>query len=318
MSKKLKIALIVIFIPILYALLTRLFFGADFANIWGIMTMSFLAFLPMGIGVLTTYLSDSEKNKYWSYWIFQPWIPIFGFFLLTLLFALEGWACWLMVLPLFLIAASIGGLIGVWLKNRKDRFNLSLVVLLPFIVSPLEGMMERIPGEYEAITYIDIDAPAEKVWDHVTRVSTISKEDDTGYLTRFLGFPRPIEAELDFEGVGAYRKAIFDKGLVFHETVKEYKDNEKMVFSIKAYPHEIPSTTMDEHVVIGGEFFDVLEGTYEIEKLENGKIRLHLKSSFEMKTTFNFYAGWWGKMIMKDIQNNILKINKKRSESEVI
>lgn len=34
-----------------------------------------------------------------------------------------------------------------------------------------------------------------------------------------------------------------------------------------------------------------------------------------MKTTFNFYAGWWGKWIMKDIQKNILRVEKKRAEN---
>jgi len=42
--------------------------------------------------------------------------------------------------------------------------------------------------------------------------------------------------------------------------------------------------------------------------------KISLYSHFKMNTTFNFYAGWWGKWIMKDIQNNILKIEKKRSE----
>jgi hypothetical protein len=44
------------------------------------------------------------------------------------------------------------------------------------------------------------------------------------------------------------------------------------------------------------------------------KSRLHLNSEFKIKTTFNFYAGWWAKWIMKDIQNNILQIEKKRAE----
>jgi hypothetical protein len=39
-----------------------------------------------------------------------------------------------------------------------------------------------------------------------------------------------------------------------------------MTFSIKAYPHEIPAATMDEHVVIGGAYFDVLDGTYQLEE----------------------------------------------------
>ena len=112
----------------------------------------------------------------------------------------------------------------------------------------------------------------------------IPASQDKGWLTRSLGFPRPVKAELNYNGVGAYRKAIFTNGLVFHETVIEYKEKEKMVFSIHADPHEIPSTTLDEHVVVGGEFFDVLTGTYELEKLAEDNYRLHLYSNFKLNT----------------------------------
>ncbi|MBC8173614.1 MAG: hypothetical protein H7X71_06895, partial [Chitinophagales bacterium] len=119
-----------------------------------------------------------------------------------------------------------------------------------------------------------------------------------------------------FEGVGASREAIFSGGLTFHEKVLSYDDEKQMTFSIKAYPHEIPSTTLDEHVVIGGDFFDVLDGTYELQKINNYTYRLHLYSHFKLTTTFNFYASWWAGWIMKDIQNNILQVIKERAEHE--
>jgi hypothetical protein len=319
MNRTTKNTLIAIGIPTLYAVVLRLFFGIDNWNeLFSVMSVTFLFLLPTIVGALTVYLSSTEKAKSIAYRIFTPWIPVFLFLIITLALAIEGWACWLMILPIFLIAASIGGLLGGYLKIRKrnDRLNISLLVLLPLLIGPIESMIETIPGTYKAYTYIDINAPAEKIWDNVTRVKEIPIDQDKGYLTRLLGFPRPVKAELDFEGVGAYREAVFTNGLVFHETVTEYKDNEKMVFTIKAYPHEIPSTTLDEHVVIGGDYFDVLNGTYELEKLPNGLNRLHLYSHFKMNTTFNFYAGWWGKWIMKDIQNNILQVEKKRSENE--
>ena len=196
------------------------------------------------------------------------------------------------------------------------KLNISILFLLPFIISPLESLIETIPGTYKAYTYIDINAPAEEIWDNVTSVKEISEEEDKGYLSNFLGFPRPVKAELDFEGVGAFREAIFTNGLVFNETVTEYIDGEKMGFTIRANTYDIPSTTLDEHILIGGDYFDVLNGTYELEELGDGIHRLHLYSHFKMKTTFNFYAGWWGKWIMKDIQNNILKIEKERSETK--
>lgn len=303
----------------MYAVVLRLLFGVDtLYELFSVMSGTFLFLLPTIVGALTVYLSPPEKARNIAYRIFIPWIPIFLFLVITLAFAIEGWACWLMILPAFLIAASIGGALGGYLKTRKtnNKLSISILVLLPLLVGPIESLIETIPGTYKAYTYVDIDAPTEKIWDNVTRVREIPLEQDKGYLTRMLGFPRPVKAELNFEGVGAYREAIFTKGLVFHETVTECKDNEKMVFSIKAYPHEIPSTTLDEHVVIGGDYFDVLNGTYELEKLPNGLNRLHLYSHFKMNTTFNFYAGWWGKWIMKDIQNNILQIEKNRSEEE--
>lgn len=320
MNKKNKNTLIAIGIPVVYAILIRIIFGMNLKtwdDFFQVMSVTFLFLLPTIIGTLTVYLSSQEKAKSIAYRIFTPWIPVFLFLILTLAWGIEGWACWIMILPVFLLTASIGGIFGGYLKtNRKNnRLNISILILLPFLIGPIESLIETIPITYKAYTCIDIKAPTEKIWDNVTRVKEIPVEQDKGYLTRMLGFPRPVKAELNFEGVGAYREAIFTKGLIFHETVTEYKDNEKMVFTIKAYPHEIPSTTLDEHVVIGGDYFDVLNGTYELEKLPNGLNRLHLYSHFKMNTTFNFYAGWWGKWIMKDIQNNILQVEKKRSEN---
>lgn len=317
MNKNLQNFLIVIGVPTLYAIVLRLFFGVDQWNdLFEVMSISFLFCLPTIVGALSVYFSKLEKVESLSYRIFMPWVPIGLFLVVTLLLAIEGWACWLMVLPLFLIAASLGGLLGGYLKlrNSTNRLQISILAALPLLLAPLESLIDKVPATYEAYTYIDISAPANIIWDNVTRVKTIEAEEDSGWLNRFLGFPRPVKAELNFEGVGAYREAIFTKGLVFHETVTEYEDNKKMVFTIEAHPHEIPSTTLDEHVVIGGNYFDVLNGSYELEPLSEGKHRLHLSSRFEMKTTFNFYAGWWGRLIMKDIQRNILRVEKQRAE----
>jgi len=318
-NSTLKTTLIAISIPTLYAVTLRLIFGIEtWSDLFGVMTLTFLFLLPTIVGALTVYLSSIENAKKMAYKVFAPWIPIFLFLVITIALAIEGWACWLMILPLFLIASTVGGFIGAYLKLRKrnNKLNISILVLLPFIISPLESLIETIPGTYKAYTYIDINAPAEEIWDNVTSVKKINEDEDKGCLSNFLGFPRPVKAELDFEGVGAFREAIFTNGLIFNETVTEYIDNKKMVFKIKANTYDIPSTTLDEHILIGGDYFDVLNGTYELEELGNGIHRLHLYSHFKMKTTFNFYAGWWGKWIMKDIQNNILKIEKERSENQ--
>jgi hypothetical protein len=320
-KEKIKSVLITFGVPIAVLFIVSIAFGLDGAeNFYSVMSVSFIFFLPFIAGALTVYLSSIEKVKIFAYRFFVPWLTILAFFLLTLLFGFEGWACWLMILPFFLIIASLGGLYGGYLKIKKakktGRLNISFLLFLPFLTSPIESMIKTIPGRYKAYTYIDIQSSADKIWNNVTRVKEIKKEQDKGYLTKFLGFPRPIKAELDYEGVGAAREAIFSGGLVFHEKVLSYSHQQKMNFSITAFPHEIPSATMDKHVVIGGNYFDVLDGTYEMQPLNDSTYRLHLYSHFKLTTSFNFYASWWAGWIMKDIQSNILQVIKHRAENE--
>lgn len=319
MMMKPPIALIIkiLVVPTIYAIILRLFFGVkDWESLYTVMSLSFLLLLPFIVGALSVYFSSDVKAENVFYKIFIPWLPVFLFLIITLLLAWEGWACWLMVLPLFLAVASLGGIFGGYLKSKQkqSKMHISLLLLFPFFISPLEQSIGSIPGTYQAYTFIDIQSSPDKIWANVTRVKGITTAQDKGWLTKLLGFPRPVKAELNYEGVGAYRKAEFTNGLVFHETVTEYEHQKKMVFTIKANPHEIPSTTLDQHVVVGGQFFDVLNGTYELEKLQEGKYRLHLYSFFKMNTTFNFYASWWARWIMQDIQNNILQVEKQRAE----
>jgi hypothetical protein len=305
-------------IPTVYALLLRFVFGqSTWSGVFSMMTVTFLFLLPSIVGSLTIYFSSEERVRKVSFVIFAPWIPIFIFFAVALGFAIEGWPCIVMILPIFLIAASLGGMIGAYLKKRNTRntLHITILTLLPLIAAPIESYIGANTTSYKAYTFVDINAPADVIWDNVTRVAEISATEDNGRLTNLLNFPRPVKAELNFEGVGAYREAIFTNGLVFHETVTEYVDNQKMSFEIKALPHEIPLTTMDEHLVVGGKYFDVLNGTYELQKLGENSYRLHLWSNFKLNTSFNFYAAWWANEIMKDIQNNILKIQKSRAEN---
>ncbi|MBB4081100.1 hypothetical protein GGR28_003747 [Lewinella aquimaris] len=318
MNRKVKSILLVVIVPTLYALVLRLLFGVDgWDDLFEVMSITFLFLLPTILGALTVYLSPLEKVRSLSYRMIIPWVPLLLFLILTIAIAIEGWACWLMILPVFMFTSSMGGLIGghYKLKGKNEKINISLLVFLPFLVAPIESNLGRRTAVFEVPTYIDIKADRDAIWDNVTRVTELKESDDTGWLTEFLGFPRPVSAELNYEGVGAYRKAIFTNGLVFHETVTEYKDNELMKFTIDANPQEIPSTTLDEHVLIGGKYFDVLSGKYELEKLDDESFRLHLSSRFKMTTTFNFYAGWWGKLIMKDIQENILRVEKIRAQN---
>jgi hypothetical protein len=78
----------------------------------------------------------------------------------------------------------------------------------------------------------------------------------------------------------------------------------------------IPPTTFDEHVTVGGRFFDVLRGTYELEPAGPGRTRLVLYSQQRLSTRVNPYAGLWTSFIMSEIQRRILEVIRHRCEAE--
>ena len=112
------------------------------------------------------------------------------------------------------------------------------------------------------------------------------------------------------------RHASFAGGLLFLETVTTWVPNNTLAFTIKADTAQIPPTTLDEHVTIGGRYFDVLRGEYRIEPIANGDIRLRLSSEERLSTDLNPYVAFWSDAVMRSIQQNILQVVEHRCESQ--
>jgi hypothetical protein len=163
-------------------------------------------------------------------------------------------------------------------------------------------------------TQIEIAASPETVWNNIKRVPPISREEQKFSWSQAIGFPAPIEATLSEEAVGGVRHASFARGVVFIETVRVWEPRQRLMFSIHADPATIPPTALDEHVTVGGPYFDVLEGEYRIESAGPGRVMLHLTSRHRLSTTLNFYASLWSDRVMRDVQENILWVIKNRSE----
>jgi hypothetical protein len=162
---------------------------------------------------------------------------------------------------------------------------------------------------------IDIQASPAVVWRNIERVPPIRRDELPPSWARSIGFPDPVEATLSQEGVGGVRRASFAGGVLFLETVDIWEPEHRLAFSIAAQTDQIPATTLDEHVRVGGPYFDVLRGQYRLEPLTNGMTRLHLSSRHRISTDFNWYAHLWTDAVMSDLQKRILKVIRQRCEA---
>src|SRR5215472_10997517 len=288
-----------------------------------VMLLGFLLFTPFAMGFITVFIAEIKQAQRVWVWLLLPWLPVVGGALAAMLTLLEGLICVVMFLPLGLFVSTLGGAVsGVtarFLRSRRSR-NLSVtcVILLPLFVAPWEQQVFHGWELRRVENVVDIQAPPAVVWRNIERVRPIRPEELPSSWSHRIGFPDPVEATLSHEGVGGVRDASFTRGVLFLETVDVWEPQRRLSFTIRPQTDRIPPTTLDEHVRVGGAYFDVLRGEYRLEPLATGKIRLHLSSQHRVSTDFNWYAHLWTDAVMADLQTRILTVIKRRCESEAI
>ncbi|HEX5033850.1 MAG TPA: hypothetical protein VFW62_05165 [bacterium] len=308
-----------IFLALLYGIVAFLTFRYPaFKNTFKLMTVAYLFIVPIMIGAITVFFGEWSRRRNWWYRIFMPWATVAVLACITLLLAWEGAICVVMILPSFLIMASLGGVLYGLVRdmrgNRLGGFAFAALLALPFLVAPLESRFSQ-ETEYRKVhTAIDIAAPGAAVWPEIIEVRKFKPEEHRFSWVHAIGFPRPVEATLDRPGIGGIRQASFEGNVLFIETIDHWEEGRSLSFNIAADPDSIPQRTLDEHVTVGGPYFDVLQGRYEIEPLDSGRVRLHLTSFYRLTTPFNFYSSLWTDFVMRDIQKYILVVLKERSE----
>ncbi len=162
MNKRTRALLFALSVVVGYGLLMRAAFGINTIR-YSVMSLTFFITVPFGMGYLTIFLSDIEDVKSRSYRICAPWFPVLIFLAVTLVIKIEGWACWFMILPFFLLFSSLGGVLAGYFKlrrhKRSNKFQLSFLILLPFAAGPLENLISHIPGPGMRPTLIPIFIP---------------------------------------------------------------------------------------------------------------------------------------------------------------
>lgn len=290
-----------------YGITARLLLESVSAAPFLVMSAGFILGVPIVIGYLTVVNATAPSRLYA---FFAPWLTCLLCIAASLVFGWEGAICVVFASPIMLLAGSVGGSIA---RDRRTRSRSAFVALL-LLPPGVAGLETRIPLPERLVTSvveIAVDAPASAVWPLVVSVDTIRPTERRRALFTSIGFPAPIAATLDRPGVGGIRTATFERGVQFHEVVTRWEPERRLSFSIDVT--SVPPGALDDHVAIGGPFFDVLDGTYELVALDSSRTLVRLTSTHRVSTHFNPYASWWAERVMTSIQRNILEVLRARA-----
>ncbi|MES2996336.1 MAG: hypothetical protein V4733_05950 [Verrucomicrobiota bacterium] len=315
-----KIAAITTGIIVLtYAALFRFAFTLDiFRDAGGVVSLSFIISVPFACGALGVAIGRWCGSDNWvAQAIFTPLGALLLGLVICIVTRIEAIICVIMAAPILVVACALGGSTAHLLLPRhhpKPKLYCSIIFFIPLLAAHVEGLFTW-PSETKSITNtITIHAPAARVWPEIASVPAIDPAMLRDSWIYKIGFPRPIAATLDRPGTGGIRTATFERDVSFFEVVTDWQENQRLAFTIHADPDFIPHTAFDQHIIVGGRFYDVLDGIYEIEPVSETTCRLHLTSHHRLTTRFNSYTAWWSAKIMNEIQGTILEVIRARAE----
>ncbi|HEY0313548.1 MAG TPA: SRPBCC family protein [Allosphingosinicella sp.] len=243
---------------------------------WGLFVMT-----PFMVGVATAYLANRRNplDLHQTNLLVSSALGLGG--LALLLLALEGAVCIVLLAPLALGLALIGGVIGRGValqRNSRDK-PLMAVALLPLVFA-LEAAMPP-SAAIASQESIDIAAPAPAVWRAMTSGADIA--EPPGLVGR-AGLAYPLRGKLLGSGVGAVRIGVFSTGLA-RERVTEWVPGRRLAFRVLSQPPamEEMSPYRRVHAPHVSGYFETGETRFTLTPLPGGGTRLTVAASHVLR-----------------------------------
>ncbi|MGX5172568.1 hypothetical protein ACUR5C_00910 [Aliikangiella sp. IMCC44653] len=283
-------------------------------------SIAMLVISPVSVGVITIFFATQQQATNKNFQLFQPWLPAVGWSIISILLAWETIICIIMLLPLYLPLASLGGVIGGYVRrNFCDKTNLgmvSCVAILPLLVSPIEMPIQSPEIFHSVSNTIEINAPVEAVWDSIPNIENIKAEELSWNLSHFIGIPKPISASTPVMKIGGIRQLQWEKGVRFQEKITDIINHKRLAYKVIVEQESMKIAALDTHIVIGDQYFDVISGFYRLDTI-GGKTLLTLSTKYRMTSKVNWYGSLWANFVLDDFHTSVLGLIKNRTEKKV-
>lgn len=284
-------------------------------------SMAFLIFVPVALGAVPILFTDDDQATLYRRVVFLPWIAALTYLVGLLLVFREAGIC-LAMLSLPVLIATIAGTLIAWifksraLRKRKQRARVTGValMLLPFVLAPVEAAYLRHPQRLETTSSVAVAAPAAFVFSRLAEVATIDEREYPPGLLHHLGVPRPIRATVDRAALGGHRLGEFEYGLTFEERITTFDPPRKMGFSIDVDASRLRMESAERHAFENG-YFRFVDATYDVVPVDETSVRLTLSSRYVLTTSVNWYGELWAGAIIGDFQDRVLSLLRGRIEA---
>jgi uncharacterized membrane protein YhaH (DUF805 family)/uncharacterized protein YndB with AHSA1/START domain len=230
------------------------------------------------------------------------------------LFAIEGVLCVAMAVPIAVPLAALGGLLGraIALRAPSPAAHAWLLLLALPALAGLQAAPEA-PPLREVVSAIEIDAPPERVWEHVVAFSDLTEPPRWFFR---LGIAYPQRARIEGSGVGAVRHCEFSTG-AFVEPITAWEAPHRLGFDVSAQPPPLAEWSPYRRVWAPAHdaYFRSHRGEFRLTPLPGGRTRLEGRTWYTLDMAPALYWHLWGDALISRIHQRVLAHVKRLAES---
>lgn len=300
----------------LLGLVLRLFYSGRPEGPYGAMMASFIFIAPLAVSAVTVYFAERIAHRSWGYYMVVGAGANALFVAGTMLVLLEGLICVVVILPLFVMIGMVGAVImgAVCRATKWPKQTAYSIAVLPLVLGALEppaGAPVRTRTIERSLT---IAAPRDEVWNHLMNVRDIRDEEVAEGIAFRIGVPPPLSAVSDDVGGQPVRRISMGKHVHFDQIQTARREHEFIQWQQRFYPDSFPPGAFDQHVVMGGAYFDIDTISYSLKPASAGT-ELTLRMHYRVSTRFNWYADAVARLVLGNLEEVLLGVYRRRSEA---
>jgi hypothetical protein len=293
----------------------RLFFSGTPGEPYHAMMSTFTLLVPIVVGAVTVYMAERAGRRSWSYYFFAAAAANALFVIGTMVIRVEGLICAVLVVPLFGLVGGLGGILmgAVCRWTRWPRPAIYSFAALPLLLGGLEQNL-ALPQDIRSVERVrTLSASPEAIWTHLTVAKDIrSDEIGTAWMYR-IGAPLPLSAVTVLADGTQVRHIMMGKGIRFDQIAADWQPNRRIRWTYRFANDSFPSGALDDHVRIGGRYFDVIDTEYVLRKLNAGT-ELRVTMRYRVSTAFNWYTQPIAEFLVGNFEEAALRFYAIRAE----
>lgn len=128
-----------------------------------------------------------------------------------------------------------------------------------------------------------------------------------------IGVPLPLYANTEMRDGERVRHIEMGKGIQFDQVVIDWEPERLVRYTYRFTPDSFPPRALDDHVLIGGDYFDLHDTEYLLEPIASGT-RVSTRISYRVSTHFNWYARAVARLLVGNFEETALAFYARRAE----